>query len=136
MSARAKLFCASEMTKLGIEICASDGDDRSVGLMSLFMKEVLLQLRKWLNGYTKRHELGRKIVEHYEMYELLAVVLFGDVSRISLEQALNALLRYGCIIPSAERVWFISHNIVKFPPKRGNDIGDRYGFKNVEISTA
>lgn len=83
------------MTKLKNDIRASGGDDGSVGVMSLFIEDVLLQLRKWLYGHMKLHvELGRKPIEHYEMYQFLAVVLFSDLSGISLEKALNALSRY------------------------------------------
>lgn len=46
LSARARLLCALAMTKLTNEIQASGVDDRSVGVMSLFTDDMILQLLK------------------------------------------------------------------------------------------
>lgn len=100
---RVRLFCALAMAKLKNKIRASEGDEGSVVVISMFMKDELLQLRKCLNSHVTLHELGCNPTEHFEMCQFLAVVLFSCLSVISLEKALNALSRYDCITSGADR---------------------------------
>lgn len=95
------------MTKLRNKILASEVDHGAAEVLCLFMSGVLTQQRKWLNGHIVLHEPGRNPIEHYKMYQFLAVLLFSDLSGISLEKIIESLFCYDCITPKAGRVSFV-----------------------------
>lgn len=89
--------------------------------MVLIMEEALQLCRKWLNGHIALHDPGRRPVGMPDMYRYVAVMLLSHLCGISLEKALDVLPRFDCNVPPADRMRFISQNILAYPATgRGN----------------
>lgn len=117
------------MQKLGNELTAGDYRDGNFGFMFLFVDGFLELLRRWMNGYILLQEEGRNSIEKYEIYQLLSVVLFTDLVGIILDKSLDSLSHFDCNTPKVDRVSFIFHHLLAFPPTGLGDLVDEVWYR-------
>lgn len=80
--------------KLELKAYACTEDPACV--LTLLIDDTIKRLRCCTNGHILLHNLAWKQISQSKMYKMLAVMLFANQSRISLEKAVDELSKYDC----------------------------------------
>lgn len=114
LSVRMRLFCASTVSKMKLELKANVWTADPVGILNLPIHNTIQCISRYKIGHISLHNQGQKQISQYKMYEMLAVMSFADLSGIILERAVNGLSKHGCNTVNLERICFIIK--IHWPP--------------------
>lgn len=104
-------------------LAAGDGTG-SVSMFSFILEKTLQKLGQCLNCTKLFKILVKKRIEQFDMYQYLSVMLFRNSNGIRQEKALDALSGANYIIYKADRMGFISTNILAYSTADRGDVGD------------
>ena len=114
ISERARLFCASAVNHIQVELDVRSLQATRVGLIVLLVDDVLYLCLKWLNEHVMLNEKQMNCFKKHEMYRYLAVLLFSHCTGFSFGKTMEILSDCGCSPLAPGRIRFISSHILAF----------------------
>jgi hypothetical protein len=113
-SDKARLFGASAVEKLEVELNVRELPDTRAGHVALLMNDVLQKCMVWLNEKVVLERLTMRKISMADMYRFVAVLLYSHCTGFSVTKTIQKLSELGQNPPSLERTQFIQSNILAY----------------------
>lgn len=92
------------------------------GFIVMMAGNLLNKVMEWMNGFVRLSENAESLLQEKDMLQYLAVMLCSHTTGLTMAKSIDLLKRFGAVVPSLQRVRWVSQHLLAFPiVGRGKD---------------